>query len=89
MVDKEERTTVGQNSKVSVAILLVTISASGGGAAWATSVNNRLSNIEAHIAKPRSDNWTESDMKAWSAELGNRNPEIVVPAAEHRFIKDG
>lgn len=91
MPAKEEHTVIGQGTRVSIALLAmifgVTTTAAAGGAAWATQITARLESIEKKL-ESSSDVWTESDMKAWSVELGLKNPTLSIPPPEHRYMKD-
>jgi len=81
---KEEESTIGPQSRVTVALLggifLAIVGAVWSASRWAAGVDNRLANIEGDIGSALGDRWTERDMAMWVERLRELNPELKAPS---------
>lgn len=75
----EETTILGNQSKVTIALLIGLIGLTAAGTWKAFESEYRLRALEQSMRQ----NWTELDMRIWANQLSNKNPELIVPDPEH------
>ena len=82
----DESADIGPSSKISIVLLggifVVALTATWGGARWATRVDTRLESIEDRLLTGTNDRWTRLDMLLWVELLRVQNPTLNIPTTQ-------